>query len=57
MDRPMAPTAYVAEDSLVGHQREKSPWFCQGLTPQPPVCGNVRVWRWEGIGGWVGERG
>jgi len=25
MDRPMAPTAYVAEDSIVGHQRNEGP--------------------------------
>jgi hypothetical protein len=29
----MALAAYVAEDGLVGHQWEESPWYCKGSMP------------------------
>jgi len=53
MDRTMAPAAYVAEDSLVGHEWEEKPLILPRLNL--PVSGNVRVARQEGVGGWVGE--
>ena len=35
MEEPMAPTLYVADDALVGHQWEKrDPWSCEGLMSQ-----------------------
>ena len=42
----MAPTSYVAEDDLVGHQWKKEPLVLPRL--DTPVWGNVRVARWEG---------
>jgi hypothetical protein len=49
----MAPTAYVAEDGLVGHQWEwnRGPRFCEGCKPQ---CKGMP---WPGSrSGWVGEQ-
>jgi len=33
MDKPIAPAAYVAEDDLVGHQREEKPLVLSRLDP------------------------
>jgi len=48
----IAPATYVAENSLVNHQWERSPWSCEGSMPQcrgMPGPGS-RSW-------WVGEQG
>ena len=52
----MALAAYVSEDSLLGHQWQKRPWFCEGSMPQyrrmpGPVSGSVQVGKqWGGRG-------
>jgi hypothetical protein len=49
MEGPMAPAAYVAEDSLINGR--KGLWFCEGTMPQcrgMPGPGSVS--------GWVGEQ-
>ena len=46
----MAPAAYVAEDCLVGHQWEESPWSCESSMPQ---CRGMPGQ--GGRSGWVGE--
>jgi len=46
MDKPRTPAAYVAEDALSGTNRRRSPWSCQGWTPQ---C--------RGMSGKGGEKG
>jgi hypothetical protein len=48
----MAPAAYVAEDGLVGHQREESPSSCEGSMPQCQECQSQEV----GVGGLVSSR-
>jgi hypothetical protein len=48
----MAPAPYVAEDGLVGHQWEESPWSCEGSMPQ---C--RRIPGPESRSGRVGEQG
>jgi hypothetical protein len=43
----MAQAAYRVEDGLVGHQLEKSPWFCEGYMSQYrglPRTGSRNVW-------------
>jgi len=41
MKRPMSPTAYFAEDGLVGQQMKENPWSCPGLTPSSSECPGV----------------
>jgi hypothetical protein len=48
----MAPAAYVADDGLVGHQREERPLVLWGF--YAPMQGNVRV---EWVGWWTGGGG
>ena len=47
---PITPTAYVAEDGLVGHQgEERGPWSCEGLMPEcrgMPGWGDRSVCMW-----------
>ena len=55
MDRPMAPTAYVAEDGLVGHQREEKPLVLPILEPPPsPSVGECQSGEVRS-GGWLGR--
>jgi hypothetical protein len=48
MEGPKAPTAYIAEDSLIWHQREGRPSVLQRL--DTPVKGNGRAVRQEWVG-------
>ena len=48
----MALAAYVAEDGLVGHQREERPRFCEGSMPQYRGMPGLEM----GVGG-LGSRG
>jgi hypothetical protein len=51
----MSIAAYVAEDSLVGHQWEERPLVLQRL--YDPVQGNARKWEWVSWGAGGGGRG
>ena len=52
MEGPMAPATWVAEDGLVGHQREERPWTHEGSWLQG------RGMAGQGSrGGWVSEHG
>jgi len=53
MDRPMAPSGYVAEDGVVGHQWEEKPLVLQRLDPNSPSVGECPG-REAGRGGWMG---
>jgi len=61
MDIPIAPAACVAEDGLVGHQKEEKPLILQRLPPAPNVgeCqgGQVRMGVWLGRGNTLIEEG
>ena len=54
----MAPTTYVAEDGLVGHQWERGPWSCEGSRPQcrempgPGIRSRYVGEQREGVGFW-----
>jgi hypothetical protein len=51
---PMSLVAYMAEDSLVGHQWKGRPLVLQRL--YAPVQGNARARKWEWVG-WGAGRG
>ena len=50
MKGPMVLAAYVAEDGLVGHQREESSLGLRVF--DVPVWGNARAGRQEWVGAW-----
>jgi hypothetical protein len=47
MERPMAPSGYVAEDGLLRHQHDERPLVLGRL--YAPVQGNVRAGRQEWV--------
>jgi hypothetical protein len=49
-DSWLRPATHVAEDGLVGHQREELPLVLLGF--DAPVYGNARAGRQEWVGGW-----
>jgi hypothetical protein len=50
MERPMIPATYVADDGLVGHQREGKPLALWKL--DFPELGKAKVVRQEWVNGW-----